>query len=166
MTYDDFDDFDAEPAGHPNPQYDPFADGYEVYTQAPPELLLLHAELSPWAARMGIRKWALYAGMDFGPERQHEVALYINGTANHPVVLVDPEYPEEELRLSVLHELGHAYIDGALTDEERDDLDDEEELVEGFARRVESWGFEDALQTLKDTVDSVVEVFDGEEDDV
>jgi len=59
--------------------------------------------------------------------------------------------------LSVLHELGHAYLDGALTEDERWELENEEGLVEGFARQADSGEFEKALQSLEEEADRVID---------
>jgi len=80
--------------------------------------------------KLSLGQIALYyvQGESFG----NHVARYINGTSKSPViVLSDKVEQQEEAKITLFHELGHAYVEsiGLEIDEEA-----EEDLVEEFAR--------------------------------
>lgn len=87
------------------------------------------------------------------------VARYISGTRDEPVIVVDDSSLnklcrkrqcslQDEVEITILHELGHAYLDAALTEEERENLPDEEDLVERFAQRAWLGDVEGAVKIL------------------
>ena len=86
------------------------------------------------------------------------LAKYINGTRNEPVVVVDARVTKKTaarcgvslydgVESTIMHEIGHAYLDAAL--EEDAHPDDEEEVVEHFAKLIWEGYVEDAIEELK-----------------
>ena len=81
--------------------------------------------------KLGLGQIALYYVQ--GESFDNHLARYINGTYKSPViVLSDKVEQQEEAKITLFHELGHAYVES--TDLEIDE-ETEEDLVEEFARR-------------------------------
>ena len=81
--------------------------------------------------KLGLGQIALYYVQ--GESFDNHLARYINGTYKSPViVLSDKVEQQEEAKITLFHELGHAYVESIGL--EIDD-DAEEDLVEEFARR-------------------------------
>lgn len=79
-----------------------------------------------------------------GEATENHVAHYINGTSRSPViVLADKVEDQSEATLTLFHELGHAYVDGAGIE-----LENEEEVVEEFAQMAFGQGAEKAIAYL------------------
>ena len=97
---------------------------------------------------------------------QNHLARYVNGTSEAPVIVVDDrgiERAAKASRLSVaaavqttlVHELGHAYVDSVGLSGE---LDDEEALVESGARFFFDTGALDGTaQFIRESVDAFLE---------
>jgi hypothetical protein len=131
----------VHPARQPSPRlhdYDPGWD-YEmlgVGRALPLAVLSLMASVDRAAQRLGLGSVRVFFT---SLEDEEHVARYINGTHVEPMIAIDPKPFEKlsrgrvvpELSLTLLHELGHAFLDalGAQTFDE-----EEEEVVEEFAQ--------------------------------
>ena len=97
---------------------------------------------------------------------QEHLARYVNGTSDAPVVIIDDKLLEATakaqrvpLRVAVattlVHEMGHAYVDSVGLSGE---LDDEEDIVESAARFFFETGAADSTaRFIRDSVDAVLE---------
>lgn len=92
-------------------------------------------------------------GLDAG----EHLAKYINGTASDPFIVIDSRYVDEQadqfnvhladaVESTLLHEYGHAYLDGTGEHEEMSQ-EKEERLVEKFAKTY--WKTRDLKKSLK-----------------
>lgn len=114
-------------------------DDYAPYTDARVVTLMKADIEQAWktvataAAALGMNEPLIFL-VDL--EGSHNVATYMDGS--HNVLLLDPgahqrAYPNE-IKLSLLHELGHAYLEEwGRSGDEADERD--EELVEAFAQQ-------------------------------
>jgi len=128
----------ARPSGH---DYDPSWDyepdsfvlpgdvGVDAVEGVLPEVQRVAGDLGLGAVRV------YYAQVERG-----QAARYVDGTSAEPILLLFCEAyrnewnPVREIRLSLLHELGHAYLDSNMA---RTYDDEEEEGVERFAQTLD-----------------------------
>jgi hypothetical protein len=126
------DELDYFQMGHSKSEYHPSWD-YEANEQ--PDFLSQEAyeialqDAQRLSNQLGLGALALYFVQ--GERFQEHVARYISGTYSSPVIVItDIVTNQDEARLTLFHELGHAYVES--TGEELGE-EQEEEFVEEFA---------------------------------
>ena len=116
---------------------------------------VLYSEFATAAQAIRLGEPTLWFGVNLPRDT---VAMYVNGTSREPQIWIDvSQHPDDrELRLSVLHELFHAYVDSwGLSGELPYDY--EEELVEEAAHLYLQVDAETALDFLDERLNNFLE---------